>query len=120
MMGALQTSLRSMTTATAVELVRATPRRSELTRSVSRAGKSEAFGERFASPAARKEWDLVQQAIAGNADAQEQLFKTYTPRLFRTAFCGTKRTQKMPSRTVGVGLIGICVFFRVDQLSRLG
>jgi hypothetical protein len=75
-----------MTTATAVELVRATPRGSELTRSVSRAGKSEAFGERFASPAARKEWDLVQQAIAGNADAQEQLFKTYTPRLFRTAF----------------------------------
>jgi RNA polymerase sigma-70 factor, ECF subfamily len=85
-MGALQTSLRSMTTATAVELVRVTPRRSELTRSISQAGKAQAFEGRLASPAARKEWDLVQQAIAGNADAQEQLFKTHTPRLFRTAF----------------------------------
>ena len=86
MMGALQTFRESLTTATAVELVRGTSRRSELTRSVSRAGNPRAFGEKFASPAARKEWDLVQQAIAGNADAQEQLFKTYTPRLFRTAF----------------------------------
>ncbi len=85
-MGALQTSRESLTTATAVQLVRVTPRRSELTRSVSQAVKSQAFGGRLASPSARKEWDLVQQAIAGNADAQEQLFKTYTPRLFRTAF----------------------------------
>jgi RNA polymerase sigma-70 factor (ECF subfamily) len=85
MIGALQTSRESLTTSTAVKLVHATRRRSEITRSVSRAGKWQAFGERLASPAARKEWDLVQQAIAGNADAQEQLFKTYTPRLFRTA-----------------------------------
>jgi predicted DNA-binding protein (UPF0251 family) len=86
MMGTLQASLGSMTTATAVDLVRATPRRSELTRSISQARKPQAYGGRLASPAARKEWDLVQQAIAGNADAQEQLFKTHTPRLFRTAF----------------------------------
>jgi RNA polymerase sigma-70 factor, ECF subfamily len=85
MMGALQTSLSSMTTATAVDLVRVTPRRSKLTRSISQARKPLALEGRLASPAARKEWDLVQQAIAGNADAQEQLFKTYTPRLFRTA-----------------------------------
>jgi len=86
MMGTLQAFLGSMTTATAVDLVRATPRRSELTRSISQARKPQAYGGRLASPAARKEWDLVQQAIAGNADAQEQLFKTHTPRLFRTAF----------------------------------
>ena len=86
MMGALQISRESLTRATAVQLVRVTTRRSELTRSVSQAVKSQAFGGRLASPSARKEWDLVQQAIAGNADAQEQLFKTYTPRLFRTAF----------------------------------
>jgi hypothetical protein len=86
MMGALQSSLGSKTTATAAELVRATLRGSELTRSVSQAGKSQAFGGRLASPAVRKEWDLVRQAIGDNADAQEQLFKTQTPRLFRTAF----------------------------------
>jgi RNA polymerase sigma-70 factor (ECF subfamily) len=86
MMGAVQTSLSSMTTATAVALVRATPRRSKLTRSISQARKPQAIEGRLASPAARKEWDLLQQAIAGNADAQEQLFKTYTPRLFRTTF----------------------------------
>lgn len=85
-MGALQTSLGSKTTATAAELVRATLRRRELTRSVSQADKLQAFGGRLTSPAARKEWDLVQQAIAGNAGAQEQLFKAHTPRLFRMAF----------------------------------
>ena len=86
MMSALQTSLESKTTASAAELVRATLRRSESTGSVSQAGKSQTLGGRLASPAVRKEWDLVQQAIAGNANAQEHLFKTHTPRLFRTAF----------------------------------
>jgi RNA polymerase sigma-70 factor, ECF subfamily len=85
-MGALQTSLKSKTTATAVELVRATLRRSQSTRSVSQPGKPQIFGGKPASPAARKEWYLLQQAIAGNSDAQEQLFKTHTPRVFRTAF----------------------------------
>jgi len=32
------------------------------------------------------EWHLVQQAIAGNADAQEHLFARHTGRLYRTAF----------------------------------
>lgn len=84
-MSALQTSLGGRTAATAAKLVRVTLRRGQLTRSVSRAGESRAFGGRLASAAARKEWNLVQQAIAGDSDAQEQLFKTHTPRLFRTA-----------------------------------
>ena len=75
-----------LTTATAEELPPATPRRSELPRSGSQAREPQAFRGRLASPAVRKEWDLVQQAIGGSADAQEQLFKTHTPRLFRTAF----------------------------------
>ena len=33
-----------------------------------------------------KEWAVVQQAIAGNADAQERLFARHTRRLYRTVF----------------------------------
>ena len=33
-----------------------------------------------------KEWAVVQQAIAGNADAQEHLFAPYTRRLYRIVF----------------------------------
>jgi RNA polymerase sigma-70 factor (ECF subfamily) len=33
-----------------------------------------------------KEWTVVQQAIAGNVDAQEHLFARHTGRLYRTAF----------------------------------
>jgi RNA polymerase sigma-70 factor, ECF subfamily len=33
-----------------------------------------------------KEWAVMQQAIAGNSDAQEQLFTRHTSRLYRTAF----------------------------------
>lgn len=33
-----------------------------------------------------KEWAIVQQAIAGNADAQEHLFASHTSKLYRTAF----------------------------------
>lgn len=33
-----------------------------------------------------KEWAVVQQAIAGNSDAQEHLFTRQTSRLYRTAF----------------------------------
>jgi RNA polymerase sigma-70 factor (ECF subfamily) len=84
-MGALQTSLGG-TSATAGTLFRATSQRRASTSAASRARKSQAFDRNDASPVAREEWDLVQQAIAGNSDAQEHLFKTYTPRLFRTAF----------------------------------
>jgi RNA polymerase sigma-70 factor, ECF subfamily len=33
-----------------------------------------------------KEWAVIQQAIAGNADAQEHLFARHKDRLYRTAF----------------------------------
>ena len=33
-----------------------------------------------------KEWAVIQQAIAGNADAQEHLFAHHTDRLYRTVF----------------------------------
>jgi RNA polymerase sigma-70 factor (ECF subfamily) len=84
-MGALQTSLGGASAA-AGTLLRATSQRRASTSADSRARKSQAFDRNDASPVAREEWDLVQQAIAGNSDAQEHLFKTYTPRLFRTAF----------------------------------
>jgi RNA polymerase sigma-70 factor (ECF subfamily) len=41
---------------------------------------------RSLEPIIGKDWDLVQLAIAGNADAQERLFKTYTPRLYQAAY----------------------------------
>jgi RNA polymerase sigma-70 factor (ECF subfamily) len=85
-MGALQTSLRGTTTRTVITLFRKTCRSRELTRSASQARMSRTFDGKVPSPVIRKDWDLVQQAIAGSADAQEQLFKTYTPRLYRTAF----------------------------------
>jgi RNA polymerase sigma factor (sigma-70 family) len=34
----------------------------------------------------REEWGVVQQAIAGNVDAQERLFAPHTGRLYRTTF----------------------------------
>jgi len=34
----------------------------------------------------RGDWDLIRQAVVGNPEAQERLFKTHTPRLYRTAF----------------------------------
>ncbi len=33
-----------------------------------------------------KEWAVIQQAMAGNSDAQEHLFTRHTSRLYRTAF----------------------------------
>jgi RNA polymerase sigma-70 factor (ECF subfamily) len=84
-MGALQISFGGAS-ATVEALFRKTCRRREFTRSASQARKSRAIDGKLASPAARNEWDLVQQAIAGNADAQERLFKTHTPRLYRTAY----------------------------------
>lgn len=83
-----------LTTATAEEPLPATPRRSELLRSGSQTSKSRAFRRRLASSAARKEWDLVQQAIAGSAVAQEQLFKTHAPRLFRAAFAVLRNKEE--------------------------
>ncbi len=38
------------------------------------------------SRAARKDWKLVQQAVAGDSRAHEELFAVHTARLYRTAF----------------------------------
>jgi len=85
-MGALQTSLEGASTRTVGASFRAPRRSCTLTRPVSQIQKSQASDGKAASTLIGKDWDLVQLAIAGNADAQEQLFKTHTPRLFRTAF----------------------------------
>ena len=85
-MGALQISLEGASTRTAGALFRA-PRRSRTrTRPVSQIRKSEAPDGSAASTLIGKDWDVVKQAMAGNADAQEQLFKMYTPRLYQTAY----------------------------------
>jgi RNA polymerase sigma-70 factor (ECF subfamily) len=34
----------------------------------------------------RDDWDVIRQAVVGNPEAQERLFKTHTPRLYRTVF----------------------------------
>ena len=85
-MGALQTSLTSRTTRNVEPLARGAYRRPELTGRSSRARKSQECGAKLASRVVGIEWDLVRQASAGNADAQERLFKTHTPRLYRTAY----------------------------------
>jgi len=84
-MRALQTSFGGAS-AKLGKLFRATRQRRASTRSVSRAPNSRVFSRGSASPVVHGEWNLVEQAITGNSDAQEQLFKTFTPRLFRTAF----------------------------------
>ena len=43
-------------------------------------------GPHFARSSALPGWGLIQQAIAGDATAQEQLFKVHATRLYRTAF----------------------------------
>lgn len=85
-MGALQSSLRGITTRTVGRLFRPSRRSRTLTRPVSQIRKPQASDGKTASTLFGKDWDLVQQAIAGNADAQERLFKSYSPRLYRAAF----------------------------------
>ncbi len=85
-MGALQTSLEGVSTRTVGALFRAPRRSRTVTRPVSQIRKSQASDGKAASTLIGKDWDVVQLAIAGNADAQERLFKTYTPRLYKTAY----------------------------------
>jgi len=85
-MGVLQTSLEGASTRTVGALFRAPSRSRTLTRPVSQIRKSQASVGKAASTVIGKDWDLVQLAIAGDADAQERLFKTYTPRLYQTAY----------------------------------
>jgi RNA polymerase sigma-70 factor (ECF subfamily) len=85
-MGALQTSLEGASTRTVGALFHAPRRSRPLTRPISQIRKSQASDGKAASTLIGKDWDVVQRAIAGNADAQERLFKTYAPRLYKTAY----------------------------------
>jgi len=92
-MGALQTSFANTTVAIAGAQFRPRSRSRQLNGSVSRTRGALAFQSKPAAPVTMKEWDLVKQANAGNAEAQEQLFKTYTPRLYRMAFSVLRNKQ---------------------------
>ena len=84
-MGALETSLGSGS-AIAEDLFRASIRSSESTRPDSPAQRLPSPDAKFTSPSIRNDWDLIRQAVVGNAEAQERLFKTHTPRLYRAVF----------------------------------
>jgi RNA polymerase sigma-70 factor, ECF subfamily len=84
-MGALETSLSSAS-AIVPELFPATIRRHESTRPDSRARKIHSSDVKSSSPVLRDDWDLIRQAAVGNPEAQERLFKTHTPRLYRAVF----------------------------------
>jgi RNA polymerase sigma-70 factor (ECF subfamily) len=84
-MGALGTSVGSGSEIVG-KMFRANIRSPESTRPVSRARKLHPAGVKFNSPVMRGDWDLIRQAAVGNPEAQERLFKTHTPRLYRTAF----------------------------------
>jgi RNA polymerase sigma factor (sigma-70 family) len=62
------------------------PRRARLGGIDSRATKQVGSREVAVPLGMSKEWAIVQQAIAGNTDAQETLFANHANRLFRTAF----------------------------------
>jgi RNA polymerase sigma-70 factor (ECF subfamily) len=84
-MGALETSLRSGS-AIGGELFLANVRSPEPARGDSRAQELHASDVNFTSPVVRDDWDLIRQAVLGNPEAQERLFKTQTPRLYRAVF----------------------------------
>ena len=82
-MGALETSLASGP-AIAGELFRANIRSPESTSPDSRARNSSDV--KITSPVMRDDWNLIRQAALGIPEAQERLFKTHTPKLYRMAF----------------------------------
>jgi len=84
-MGAMETSLASRS-AIVGELFRANIRSPESIRPHSRPRKLRSSDVKFTSPVMRDDWNLIRQAVVGNPEAQERLFKTYTPRLHRTVF----------------------------------
>jgi RNA polymerase sigma-70 factor (ECF subfamily) len=83
-MGALKTSLASSSTILG-ELFRANVRSPKLTKPDSRTRKLHSSDVKFTSPVMRDDWELIRQAVAGNPDAQERLFNTHSPRLYRAA-----------------------------------
>src|SRR5277367_4687157 len=84
-MGALETALASGSPI-AGELSRASVRSTESTRPDSLVRKLLSADVKFTSPVTRNDWDLIRQAALGNPEAQERLFKTHTPRLYRAVF----------------------------------
>jgi RNA polymerase sigma-70 factor, ECF subfamily len=84
-MGALETSLGSGS-AVVGELFRANIRTPESTIPDSRPRKLHYSDVKFTSPVMRDDWDLIRRAVVGNPEAQDRLFKTHTPRLYRTVF----------------------------------
>ena len=92
-MGALQSSFANTEAAIAGAQFRRRVSGRQLDGCVSPTRQSRAGRSKASLLVASKEWDLVQGACAGNAHAQEQLFKTYTPRLLRMAFSILKNRQ---------------------------
>jgi RNA polymerase sigma-70 factor, ECF subfamily len=84
-MGALETSLGSGSPIGG-ELFLANACSPEPARPDSRAQELHASDVNFTSPVMRGDWDLIRQAVLGNPEAQERLFKTHTPRLYRAVF----------------------------------
>jgi RNA polymerase sigma factor (sigma-70 family) len=84
-MGALETSLGSGS-AILGELFRANLPGPESTRPNSRPRKLHSSDMKFRSPVMRDDWDLIRHAVVGNPEAQERLFKAYTPKLYRAVF----------------------------------
>jgi RNA polymerase sigma-70 factor, ECF subfamily len=84
-MGALETSLGSGS-AILGELFRANIPVRKSNRPDPRARTFHPSHVESTSLVARDDWNLIRQAVAGNPQAQEQLFKTYTPKLYRTVF----------------------------------
>ena len=84
-MGALETSLGSGS-AIAGDPFRANIRSPESTTPDSRAQKLPSPDVNSTSSVIRNDWDLIRQAIVGNPEAQERLFKTHTPGLYRAVF----------------------------------
>ena len=84
-MCAFETSFASRS-AIAGPQFRASLRSPESTRPYPRSRKLHSSDVKFISPFMRDEWHVIRKAVVGNRDAQERLFKTYTPKLYRTAF----------------------------------
>jgi RNA polymerase sigma-70 factor, ECF subfamily len=81
-MSALETSLASGS-AIIGDLFHTNIRRPESTRPTSRSRKLLSVDRQFTSPAMLEDWNLIRQAVVGNPEAQERLFKRHTPRLYR-------------------------------------
>jgi RNA polymerase sigma-70 factor, ECF subfamily len=84
-MSALETPLWNGS-ATVREMFPANMRRAESAAANPPAREQDSEDVKFISPARRDDWSLIRQAVVGNPEAQERLFKTHTPRLYRTAF----------------------------------